>query len=129
MKSSFFFFLKSFFVFCLINSPLLAQLSGTYSVGSGGNYVTLSNAILDINSNGLSGHTTLELLNGYRQQERIQIKSYPGNDQYTLTIRPEANADSCVIYKDDAYVVEFLSARNVILDGRPGGTGAFWEAD
>ena len=39
-----------------IYSFLSAQLSGVKTIGDGGDYVTLTDAVLDVNTNGLNGN-------------------------------------------------------------------------
>ncbi|MEP2023653.1 cadherin domain-containing protein, partial [Reichenbachiella sp.] len=51
--------------------------------------------------------------------------SYTGNTSYELVIRPEAGATSVELTSSiNGNILDFIGARNVILDGRAGGTGA-----
>jgi hypothetical protein len=100
-----------------------ARLSGLKTVGNGGDYATLTDAVLDVNTNGLNGNAIFEIKDGYDKTEAITILSYPGNDQYTLTIRPEAGAAE-VILRSETHSIPILlySTNNIIIDGRSGGT-------
>jgi hypothetical protein len=118
--------MKKLLLFLLLNSvtfPFInAQLSGIKTVGNGGDYTTLTDAVKDVNTNGLNGNTVFEIKDGYDKIEHVTIKSYPGNNQYTLTIRPEAGASE-VILRSDTYSIPIKmdSTNNIIIDGRPGG--------
>ncbi len=101
-----------------------SQISGTKSVGTGGEYETLSAAIADVMANGINGQTVLELKDGYDQDEYVLIGHYPGNDLYHLTIRPEEGASQALIRRTLPLTVKMDSARHVIIDGRAGGNGS-----
>ncbi|OYU97751.1 MAG: hypothetical protein CFE21_05535 [Bacteroidetes bacterium B1(2017)] len=61
---------------------LIAQpLSGSYTVGSGGNYGTISAALAALNTNGVSGPVTMNILPGtYTTTTAISIGTYAGVD-------------------------------------------------
>ncbi len=65
------FFLFSFFTFSY------AQLSGTYTIGSGGNYSDLSSAVSDLTSQGVNGAVTFNILSG-TYNEQIEITAISG---------------------------------------------------
>ncbi|MBI4548251.1 MAG: hypothetical protein HY707_09740, partial [Ignavibacteriae bacterium] len=52
------------FLLALNSTPLNAQLSGTYTIGSGGNYSTFTAAVNDLTSQGVSGAVIFNVLNG-----------------------------------------------------------------
>jgi hypothetical protein len=116
MKKLLFVLLLNFVGFSLI----FAQLSGIKTVGDGGDYATLTDAVLDVNTNGLNGNAVFEIKDGYDKTEQVTISFYPGNNQYTLTIRPEAGAAE-VILRQNNFIISLDSTNNVIIDGRPGG--------
>ncbi len=109
------------FIAFLTTSPLTAQLSGLYTVGTGGDYSTLADAAKDVNNHGLSGNTIFEIKDGYNQNEVPYITTYPGNNQFTLTIRPEAGASNVTLTSPALETIFLDSTKNVIIDGRPGG--------
>ena len=41
-----------------------AQLSGTYTIGSGGNYTTINAAVTDLNTQGVNSAVTFNILSG-----------------------------------------------------------------
>lgn len=103
-----------------------AQIAGgVYSVGSGGAYETLADAITELNSTGISGNVTLEFMDGHVEDGYNIIGNYDGNADYELVIRPEAGAASVeIINSANGKILDFTGARNVTLDGRAGGIGS-----
>lgn len=63
----------------LVLSPLslIAQLSGTYTVGDGGDFASLSAAVETLNQKGVDGPATFQLQKG-RYEEQITIRKVPG---------------------------------------------------
>ncbi|MEO9872789.1 cadherin domain-containing protein [Ekhidna sp.] len=106
-------------------SIVQAQIAGgIYSIGAGEDYETLVAALTDINTNGISGNVTLELVDGHVEDAYLPISNYPGNFDFELTIRPEAGATSVqLISSANSFVIELSDATNVIIDGRAGGVG------
>ncbi len=117
--------MKKLLLLLMINAipmpSVLAQLSGILTVGDEGNYPGLDAAVQDVNANGLNGNTILEIKDGYEKSENIHIESYPGNEQYTLTIRPEEGATEVIVRASGTSIIEMDSTNNIIIDGRPGG--------
>jgi hypothetical protein len=118
--------MKKILLFLLVSSlsfPFIyAQLSGTKTVGDGGDYATLTNAVLDVNTYGLNGNAVFEIKDGYDKTESVTIHSYPGSNQYTLTIRPEAGAAEVILRSETSSApIHLDSTNNIIIDGRPGG--------
>lgn len=103
-----------------------AQVAGgTYSIGSTGDYATLNAAVADINTNGISGNVTLEFEDGHVEDAYNVFNYYSGSDDYELVIRPEAGATSVeLIRSTNGKILDFIGARNIIVDGRPGGVGS-----
>ena len=65
-----FFSLMLFLLFSSKDS--LAQLSGSYTIGSGGTYSTFAAAAADLNSQGVSGAVTFNVISGtYTEQFAI----------------------------------------------------------
>jgi hypothetical protein len=118
MKKLLFVLLLNFVGFSFI----YAQLSGLKTVGDGGDYSTLTDAVLDVNTNGLNGNAVFEIKDGYDKTESVTIHSYPGNNQYTLTIRPEAGAAEVILRSETSLSpIQLDSTNNIIIDGQPGG--------
>lgn len=105
--------------YCILN----AQISGILSVGPAGDYEGIDAAVNDIISLGLNGNTILELKDGYEYNGIVYLEAYPGDSEYSLTIRPEEGATNIIFSNSGAFVFRFDSTHNVIIDGRPGGVG------
>jgi len=106
-------------------------LSGIKTVGPTGNYTSLTAAIADVQTagNGLDGALILELQAAYVSSVEtfpLTIPALAGSSAANnLTIRPAIGASSLSITSANttAATVYLNGAQNVILDGRPGGTG------
>ncbi len=102
------------------------NLSGTYTVGSAGNFTSLTSAIAAYNSAcSLAGPVIFELIDNTYPSETfpLTINNHPdASATKTLTIRPSLTA-SPVIAAPASAVLALASARFIIIDGRRGGTG------
>ncbi|MFT3911087.1 MAG: T9SS type A sorting domain-containing protein [Ferruginibacter sp.] len=101
--------------------------AGTYTVGTGGTYATLTAALTDV-GNGITGPVILELLSNYTSAGETFPIAFPYNAcinaTNTLTIRPEAAATNLSITTNNTTgTINFNGATYVTIDGRPGGTG------
>ena len=78
MKTIYLHVVSLFCLFTLFFSPTgFAQLSGTFTVGSGGDFETFSTAVEALNEKGVDGPTTFKLLKG-RYEEQVYISNVPG---------------------------------------------------
>ena len=100
---------------------IFGQLTGLKTVGNGGDYPDLYAAIQELNSNGLSGNTILEIKDGFDVTQGYTIHSYAGMDQFHLTIRPEPGASEVILRSHSGTVLWLDSVINLTIDGRPGG--------
>ncbi|MBC7938079.1 MAG: hypothetical protein H7Y86_22240 [Rhizobacter sp.] len=102
-------------------------MSGTYKVGSGGAYATLTAALSALRTNGLASSVILELKTNYSSAGETNISFAAINcltASRTLTVRPEAGAAGLVINGTvTGPVINVSNVRYVTIDGRPGGTG------
>ena len=106
-------------------------LSGVKTVGPTGNYTSLTAAIADVQTvgNGLDGALILELQAAYVSSVETFPLTIPvltgSSAANNLTIRPAIGASSLAITSANttAATVYLNGAQNVVLDGRPGGTG------
>ena len=98
-----------------------AQVSGTFSIGPGGDYPDLTTASGVLFSAPSVGEVVFELRPGYSSAgETFPISfSMPGGH---LTIRPRADATGLVIESSATAVVLGFGA-SFVIDGRPGGVG------
>lgn len=115
--------------FILSSAPLLAvPLNGNYNVGSGQTYTTLTAAITDLNTNGVSGPVTFTLTDAtYSTSETfpISINTISGaSATNTVRIIPSASSSGVSISSANAIATLLLNgATYVTIDGRAGGTG------
>lgn len=102
-------------------------LNGTYTVGSGGSYPTLTAAVAAYNSGCLGGPVIFELLDAtYSGSETFPIAINLNADASvtnTLTIRP-ATGVTAAITGSSTSIITFNGARFVTIDGRIGSTGS-----
>ncbi|MFA6260969.1 MAG: T9SS type A sorting domain-containing protein [Bacteroidia bacterium] len=119
-----------FVVFLAHTQILIAQISGTKSIGSGGTYTTLTAAITAATSAGMGGPLLLELQSNYTgagESYPITVSTIAGlSATNTITIRPQTGASGLSITSANTTATfAFNSTSYVIIDGRPGGTGGF----
>ncbi|MBK8150282.1 MAG: InlB B-repeat-containing protein [Acidobacteria bacterium] len=102
---------------------MLAPLAGTYTVGSGGNYPTLTAALSALNSLGVSGATTLSLTDAtYTETLPLTINSVPGaSSTNRITIQPATGVTSAISGSSASCVVNLNGADFVTIDGSNGG--------
>jgi parallel beta-helix repeat protein len=118
-----------------VSSALAAPeaLNGTKLVcPSGGDYATLTAAIADITSQGLDGPLVLELCASYTSDSEtfpLTFTAFTGsNAANTVTVRPATGATGLSITGDNSTtIIDLNGATYVVIDGRPGGTGASQE--
>ena len=74
------------------------NLSGTYTIGDGGDYATFTDAVLALNTYGITGPVTFDALDGI-YEESIAIGPIAGTSiDNTITFKSQSdNADNVVI--------------------------------
>jgi hypothetical protein len=94
-------------------------LSGTKTVGSGGDFATLTAAAAAVNSGGLSGNTTLSILNNLTESGAVIFNQRTDCNAgaYTLTIKPAAATSPSVTANSPTAVIILNGADRVIIDG------------
>ena len=102
---------------------------GTYTVGPTGNYLSLTDALANLGTNGLAGPVILELQSAYLSSVEtfpITINAIPcASPLNTVTIRPEATALALTISNASTVAtIDINGGNHIIIDGRPGGTGS-----
>ncbi|MFN7265905.1 MAG: beta strand repeat-containing protein, partial [Bacteroidota bacterium] len=115
----------------LVSSTPAAPLSGTYSVGPTGAYTTLTAAVNDVNTKGVSGPVILELQSAYTGAGEVypivlagQVSCNPLSSTNTATIRPESGSGPLTITGSGATAfIDINGGKWWRIDGRPGGTG------
>ena len=103
-------------------------ISGTKTVGTGGDFATLAAAATFLNANGVNGPLILELLPTYTSGSEtfpITFNNITGDSgTNTITVRPQTGATALSISgSNTTATIDLNGAQNIILDGRPGGTG------
>jgi hypothetical protein len=105
-------------------------MNGVYSVGTGGNFSNLTNAIDSLRILGISGNTTWELLPGYSSASEVYPITFPKNavlpcvaNDRRLTIRPATGANITMRATGTNAVFLLDSCQYVTIDGRIGSTG------
>lgn len=112
-----------------INSyKILAGLSGTVTVGTGGTYTTLTGAggLFDaINTNGLAGNLIANILTGTTETGANALNSigYGCSSNYTLLIKPSTGVTATLTGSSATALIKLNGADYVTFDGsNSGGT-------
>jgi len=115
-------------------TPTSGPLCGTYYVGTGGHFTTITQAVTYANANGISCNVTFLLTNAAYTRASgesfpITINQYTGATNYTLTVQPSDNTTTVQI-KAESYdsgnnnwvfpvaAIKYDKAKNVIIDGK-----------
>ncbi len=104
------------------------SLTGTFTIP--GNFNTITQALDSIKRTGIGGPVILELQSNYTSAgERFPIyfsDTLGTSPAAPLTLMPAAGATGLVIQPPNYInaVIMFTGARNITIDGRPGGTGS-----
>ena len=97
-----------------------APLNGTYTVGTSGAYVTITAAVNDLNTRGVSGPVTFNLINNnYSTNETfpIIINNFVGSSiTNKLTIKPTL-ANTVITGNNGVAIIQLNGSKNVIIDG------------
>ena len=111
--------------------PEACDVGGTYSVGPGGNFVTVTEALDSLRLRGVSTNVILELAADYNSSAEIfpitfprptLIPCYAGT--FSLILRPAAGVSNATIRGASSNTIFLLdSCSYVTIDGRPGGIG------
>jgi hypothetical protein len=104
-----------------------AGLSGTYSIGPAGNFLSITSAITSLQANGLANHVILELQTGYSgsvETYPLTFPALPCQDSFMLTLRPATGTAGFSLSTISSTAVVLDGIHNLVIDGRPGGTGS-----
>ena len=101
-------------------SNLSAQLSGSYTIGTGGDYTTIQSAVTALTSSGVSAPVTFNILSGV-YYERVIIPEISGaSATNTITIQSQAMSADSVIWAgysqgwNSNYILRFNGADHII---------------
>jgi trimeric autotransporter adhesin len=111
--------------------PDACDMGGTYSIGPGGDYITITEALDTLNSRGVSTNVILELTASYNSNAETFPIRFPKESEipcfssfFTITLRPATGVLNAVISGASRDAVILLDSCNyVTIDGRPGGIG------
>lgn len=106
------------------NRAIVSPLSGVFTVGSGGNYPNLYNAFLDLNSRGMNGDITYNIISNITEPNPAEMISpiQTGDGGYDILIKPY-NGSWTVSGNFTTPVIIINSTQNVTIDGsNSGGT-------
>ena len=105
-----------------------ATMSGTYTVGSGGNYATLTAAVAAYNSACLTGAVVFSLTDAsYSGSETFPITinaNTTASSSNTLTIKPATGITSTITGSNSSAIIKLNGADYVIIDGSNSGSNS-----
>jgi len=113
-----------------VTGTTYCALNGRYTVGTGGNFPSLTKVADGIKTRGVAGNLVFELLNSYNSSNEASSIVFPkdaavpclGNNR--ITIRPAADVNNIIVNGNSNSTVLLLDSVNyLIIDGRPGGIG------
>ncbi|MCK5453943.1 MAG: hypothetical protein KAJ16_06255, partial [Calditrichia bacterium] len=84
-------------LFICLTVPVQAQLSGTYTIGSGGNYATFTAAVTDLNSLGVNGAVTFDVLAGTYTEQFEMVSVSGASSSNTITFQSQTGMAADVI--------------------------------
>ncbi len=107
-----------------------APLAGTYTVGTAGNYSSLTNAsgfFADVNTKGLSANVTVNIISNITETGANSLNQWTetGIGNYTITIKPSAGTLRTLSGNPTVPLINFNGCDRVIIDGRFAGSGQF----
>lgn len=116
----------------VITSPPSCALTGTYTIGAGGTFLTITKALDSLKTEGIAGSIIFELLPNYSSTSEIFPITFPkrslvpcfGTNSYSITLRPALNAINLQITGavNDG-LIKLDSCNYLTIDGRAGGIG------
>ncbi|MFN7327330.1 MAG: beta strand repeat-containing protein, partial [Chitinophagales bacterium] len=104
------------------SSSILVPLSGTYTVGAGGNYSTIASAIAAYNLGCINGPVTFSLTDAtYTETLPLVINGIPtSNSTNTLTIKPATGVNAVISGSSTTSIFTLNGADWVTIDGSNG---------
>jgi len=99
-------------------SAMINGLSGTYTIP--GDFPSIEAFAAVLNFVGVSGNTIVELTNAGYLEDPVVFGPHPGQDDYTMTIRPVSGTNVVIRFKttvDDGKGLVFTGVKDIIVDG------------
>ncbi len=108
------------------NRTINSSLNGIYTIGTGGDYSSLTAAANDVNLVGLNNHVTFHILENLVESGAISFNQWLecGGSDYSITIKPAPSVSAIVSSSSSTAVMIFNGADRVILDGSNNGTNS-----
>lgn len=107
------------------------NMSGVYSIGSSGDFISITAAMDSLKARGIAGDIIFELAVNYSSSGEVYPLNFPKDDEIPcfnnnrITIRPSAAAGNLVIGGSRREpLLEIKLVNYLIIDGRPGGAGS-----
>ena len=109
---------------------IMSGLSGTKTVGTGGDYINLTGAtgaFLAINSSILNGNLTLSVISDLTEDGTNALNQWmeDGVGNYTVTVQPSTNTLRLVSGAVANGMIRLNGADRTVVDGRSGGSGRY----
>ncbi len=116
------------FLLLAITGITNAQLNGTYNVGSGQTYTSLtgnggSGFFNAVNNQGLSGNVTVLITSNITESGNVSLNQWTGG--FTITIRPSAATLRTLSGSTNNPLINLNGADNLTIDGRFSGAGRY----
>ncbi|HYX07118.1 MAG TPA: Ig-like domain-containing protein, partial [Bacteroidales bacterium] len=115
--------LTVFVLLILLQSVSLAQLSGTYTIGTGGDYTSFADVTSDLNTLGVSGPVTFNILSG-TYDEQLTVPYIPNTSEVNTVVFQSATGDSTDVVirytatgSDDNFVLKLKQCNFVTIRG------------
>ena len=115
----FFLSLTTFLLIC--NTISYSQLIGNYTIGTGGNYLSINSAVSALVNNGISGPVVFNIISG-NYFESVIIDSVAGSNQInTVTFKSQSGSANDVTWYNtyqpsNAFTVMINGADNLIFN-------------
>lgn len=103
---------------------ILASISGSYTIGTGGTFATVKQAFDFVNANVVTGPATFSVISDVTETASAVLNpvTYAGGP-HTITIMP-TGAPRTISGNFASAVIDLSGADNVVIDGRIGGVGS-----
>lgn len=98
------------------NRKITTGLSGTITVGNGGTYTYLSDAIKDINTKRLSNNLMLSIVSDINDTASATL-NYSCPTPYKISIRPSADTIRHITCRQNDFYLNFNGVSNLVING------------
>jgi Secretion system C-terminal sorting domain len=104
-----------FLLLAVLANPGFSQLSGAYTIGGASpDYASISDAVSDLNSSGISGNVTFSIRSGMYAGDH-SISSFTGNNSFSTTFQSETENAADVVVTSFSFSFQINSANNISL--------------